>query len=699
MSETNNLAIQTFLDVQQVKAMFQFAKISIWEANMQFDLGKPVTYQNKLYITALSHLSGSNFDITKFNSIEASSIDPSNIPVSSTSFSGRNLVEVLGELLNMTQSVSPSNVPVSSANFTSTNLGGVLTELYNASHTVSPSRVPVSSANFTSTDLGGVLTELYNASHTVSPSRVPVSDSKFTSTDLGGALVELYNASHSVPPSRVPISSSDFTSTDLGGALTELLNASKTIAPSRVPVSSANFTSTDLGGVLTELYNASHSVPPSRVPVSSTNFTSTDLGGVLTELYNASKTIAPSRVPVSSSNFTSTDLGGVLTELYNAIHTIALSRVSVSDSNFTSTDLGGALTELYNASHSVPTSRVPVSDSNFVSTTLAGVLDELFQSASNGKSAIATAITGKGGVALSSNTFTQLATAISNLASGGSALSKVTKLNVSAPYTKTIVLTNARSIDNLCVLVLDFQQSTGVSQYLVAFNNGDSSNFTFDSSYVQFDGYMKLKDTYSDVMADSGVLGIGHLYTSPAVTVSNFNSVESFTATESVFGYVAVPKAQIIKANADINLTGVESLDSISDTCVSSGGGSALMAISVDAGTTFKTYNGSAWVTVDTTSVSDFKSKGMSKSSIEGLSSSVLGTLRGVSNTMRFAYLLERPTYAAVAYNDQLQLLVTMPGYYAVADKSKYTTSYDAGTKTISVVFATSGTYTINYAD
>ena len=41
---------------------------------------------------------------------------------------------------------------------------------------------------------------------------------------------------------------------------------------------------------------------------------------------------------------------------------------------------------------------------------------ELFTSVSNGKTAIATAITGKGGTATGSDTFTELATEISNVA-------------------------------------------------------------------------------------------------------------------------------------------------------------------------------------------------------------------------------------------------------------------------------------------
>ena len=55
---------------------------------------------------------------------------------------------------------------------------------------------------------------------------------------------------------------------------------------------------------------------------------------------------------------------------------------------------------------------ITIKDANnhFNATNVEGALNELFQSASNGKGLIATAITGKGVDASSSDTFTQLAT-------------------------------------------------------------------------------------------------------------------------------------------------------------------------------------------------------------------------------------------------------------------------------------------------
>ena len=65
-------------------------------------------------------------------------------------------------------------------------------------------------------------------------------------------------------------------------------------------------------------------------------------------------------------------------------------------------------------------------DNNFTSTNVEGALSELFQSASNGKGLIATAITGKGVDASSSDTFAQLATKIQQI--NGSSIASDTAL-------------------------------------------------------------------------------------------------------------------------------------------------------------------------------------------------------------------------------------------------------------------------------
>jgi hypothetical protein len=119
MAGTSNIAIQTFLELQQVKGMLTFAKITFWETNTLYEIGKPVLYNNKLYICHTNHTSGETLDTEKFYTIEASSVNPSNVPINDPSFTGTNLGAVLSEIFVAIQNVDPSKIPVNNNNFVS----------------------------------------------------------------------------------------------------------------------------------------------------------------------------------------------------------------------------------------------------------------------------------------------------------------------------------------------------------------------------------------------------------------------------------------------------------------------------------------------------------------------------------------------------------------------------------------------------
>jgi hypothetical protein len=209
---------------------------------------------------------------------------------------------------------------------------------------------------------------------------------------------------------------------------------------------------------------------------------------------------------------------------------------------------------------------------------------------------------------------------------------------------------------------------------------------------------MVLKTSYSLTLTSQGTLGGGTLYTGD-LPLANFNQITSLVGVDTVVTYTGVPKAQVIKANADINLTGVETITGVTLNKVASGNGIAKVAVSVDGGATYKVFNGSAWVTLDVTDVSAFKTNGMTSTVINAITDTQWTTLRGSSNTLRFAYVLDRLTVADGAEHDDITVVVTMAGVSSICNTSKYTMTYNEGTKTISYVFNTSGTYTFNYLD
>ncbi len=74
--------------------------------------------------------------------------------------------------------------------------------------------------------------------------------------------------------------------------------------------------------------------------------------------------------------------------------------------------------------------RLVDASNNFDATDVEGALSELFQSASNGKSKIATAITGKGVDTSSSDTFEQMATNIGQIQTGSTGITPTGSINI-----------------------------------------------------------------------------------------------------------------------------------------------------------------------------------------------------------------------------------------------------------------------------
>ena len=161
----------------------------------------------------------------------------------------------------------------------------------------------------------------------------------------------------------------------------------------------------------------------------------------------------------------------------------------------------------------------------------------------------------------------------------------------------------------------------------------------------------------------------------------------------------AVPLAQTIKASGDIDIIGVEIIDQIILDCFEDNGGAARVVISFDEGTTYKVWNNTSWVPVNINNKEEFKNLGFSRSALSNITSAQFALLRGQSNKIRFAYLLDRPTYGAVAEHDRIIIKVALNGVSQEANRSDYTITYDFENNQVTYNFAKAGTYTIAYAE
>lgn len=337
----------------------------------------------------------------------------------------------------------------------------------------------------------------------------------------------------------------------------------------------------------------------------------------------------------------------------------------------------------------------------FTSTNVEDVLTELFTFASNGKNQIATAITGKGVEAYSTDTFAVLSDKISSISSGsGSTIVQNTKLNVVAPYTKEITLLNTQSISNVCTSVLEYIYDTGIVKYNCNFDNTDSSDFTNNDNII-YDGTMHCKTNFIKNLA-SNVLTTGTLYESEDININYFNNINNFNVSNdnlTSISIIATPINQLIIANNNINLSGIDTIDTITWTSNSTGSSSALLLISFDSGTNWNAYKDNIWVTVNINDMNDVKSKGMPKSVVDTLNTEIIENLRNERISLRFAYYLNQQLVSEVANNDAISISISMPGYDVIADKNKYNLNFNNDTKVLTFNFLTDGTYTINYAD
>jgi hypothetical protein len=349
---------------------------------------------------------------------------------------------------------------------------------------------------------------------------------------------------------------------------------------------------------------------------------------------------------------------------------------------------------------------------------LVSAINEVFQSGASVKSSVVTAANAKNTpVPVTTNsTWSDIVTAISNIPSTvyqGNNEIIVTKLNITGsvgtPYTKVLNLTNAIANKRILCGLRQFVHDSPLTNLFSTYNNGDASNFETNSNMV-YDGSMRLatNNINATSMTDDGALGYGELFSYAAVTRANYNTIDAITFACAdtddaipTFALTGTRHPQVVRALSDIDLTGIESLNAVLMNTTTSGGGSILLAMSVDSGVTWKAYSqGSGlWETVDISDKSDFASKGMAETLTDSLTMTQLEALRGDSTKLRFAYYLAVTNALSVASNLDISITIQMPGYYILPAKANYDIAIGADNKSIEFKIYTNGTFTFDAID
>lgn len=153
----------------------------------------------------------------------------------------------------------------------------------------------------------------------------------------------------------------------------------------------------------------------------------------------------------------------------------------------------------------------------------------------------------------------------------------------------------------------------------------------------------------------------------------------------------AVPQGKLILAKGDISLATIEYIESVSITSTN-----IKIIVSVDSGLTWKTWNGTSWISISPEAES-VKVYGTSAGDLNALVKQNWTDLIGSSNSIRFGYFLDISSVSDIVNTDAVTMVVDMKGKWNAAyHGSQFDISYINKT-TLDIVLYTSGDYKINY--
>ncbi|MFC5587542.1 hypothetical protein ACFPRA_01295 [Sporosarcina soli] len=370
--------------------------------------------------------------------------------------------------------------------------------------------------------------------------------------------------------------------------------------------------------------------------------------------------------------------------------------VSIDDANgnFTATNVEGALEELFTYAGSLKAAVATIGDP----ITMTDTAEQITTKIEALKDDLALAITTKGVPTQKTDSLGTMANNVILIQSGGGTngtLKRTSKINVTSPYQYQLQLSAPLPIEDIALAVLERKDDdSGVVHYEANYNNGESTSFDYNEEYVVFDGFMHLKDKWEYPLNE---IEEDLLFETDEIDFNDFVDIGVIAVWDDVVIEGLISTSEIIKANGNISLIGVENLDAITLTSIVSGNGDAKMAMSFDGGATWRAWSGSDWISINVDNKDEFKANGMDFHTVNSLTDSELSIARNSSNNIRFAYYIEQPTLDDEAMNDKITLEVTMLGYNDLLQTKDYEYTYDAITGKLEFLFKKQGTFTITY--
>lgn len=278
---------------------------------------------------------------------------------------------------------------------------------------------------------------------------------------------------------------------------------------------------------------------------------------------------------------------------------------------------------------------------------------------------------------------------------------QTTKLNITAPYTKSFILNAPYKTSELCASLIEHQPGQEVDAYNVGFDNTDSSSFIINNNVV-FDGTMHVKQNWDYIINLQGTtMDNMDIYYSDWIEIGEFQIVNShkFDLINNKLILVAYKGAEIIKPNTFVDISGIEKVVGFTVTNNISGTSELKYAISFDGGTTFGAWNGSQWITFDANDKSLFALNGMNSNTINSLTDVEIEPFRNGNTRFMMYYYIDPKDGLQIASNDSLNVKVQLASTPILANKNDFNITYDETTQTLSYEILKNGTYTFNYVD
>lgn len=159
----------------------------------------------------------------------------------------------------------------------------------------------------------------------------------------------------------------------------------------------------------------------------------------------------------------------------------------------------------------------------------------------------------------------------------------------------------------------------------------------------------------------------------------------------------AVPPHKLILQQGDLSIASVSNFNDITLTSNVSGETAVLRVIvSVDGGITWKAFNETEWVTIDTSVLDNVATGGMTPTIFNSLIPENWASLVGSNTTLRFGYYFNVESLGDIAELDKLAMDIDIKGYWKPTDGNN--TSYEfRSLSELRVYLKADGNYKINY--